>query len=273
MRREMKRLAIWFWLPASFFAGTLMFAADASAAKNPTPILVELFTSEGCSSCPPADVLLQQLDVTQPISGAQLIVLSEHVTYWDQLGWKDPYSSSVVTDRQAAFASHFGLASSYTPEMVVDGTTEFVGNDSHLVTQAIQKASSSGKVAMHISSISGDTSGKLRAYVEADALPASVKGSSADIYLVLALDHAESQVERGENKGHHLAYVAVVQSITKIGTDDKSHNFAKQVEIKIDPRTDPSNVRVIAFLQRGSGPVLGAAMGMLTTAATQRTSQ
>lgn len=273
MRREMKRLVILFWLPALLFAGTLMFAADVTPAKNSTPILVELFTSEGCSSCPPADAILQQLDVTQPVHGAQLIVLSEHVTYWDQMGWKDPYSSSAVTDRQAAFASHFGLASSYTPEMVVDGTTEFVGNDSHLVTQAIQKASSSGKVAVHISAISGDASGKLRAYVESDALPAWVKGPSSDIYLVVALDHAESQVERGENKGHHLAYVAVVQSITKIGTDDKNHNFAKQVEVKIDPRTDLSNVRVIAFLQRGFGPVLGAAMGVLPTAAAQRTSQ
>lgn len=273
MRREMKRLAIWFWLLASFFAGTLTFAADTSAAKNPIPILVELFTSEGCSSCPPADVLLQQLDVTQPIPGAQLIVLSEHVTYWDQLGWKDPYSSSVVTDRQAAFVSHFGLASSYTPEMVVDGTAEFVGNDSHLVAQAIEKASRSGKVEIHISSISGDDSGKLHAYVEADALPASIKGPSADVYFVVALDHAESQVERGENKGHHLAYVAVVQSITKIGTGDKNHNFAKQVEVKIDPHTDLSNVRVIAFLQRGSGPVLGAVMGMLPRVAAQHTSQ
>ncbi len=274
MSHKMKRLAIGLFLAAFFSSGSLMFAANTAPAANSTPILVELFTSEGCSSCPPADALLQQLDAAQPMPGAQLIVLSEHVDYWDHLGWKDPFSSSLVTERQAAYANHFGLASSYTPEMVVDGTTEFVGNNSQLAKQALEKAYHVPKVPVRISSISSDSTGKLQAYIEAGVLAASAKVSAADIYLVVALNRAESQVEHGENGGRHLTYVAVVQSLTKVGAVDKNHAFAKQVEVKIDPHADPSNLRVIAFLQqRGPGPVIGATMSTLPGSAAQRASR
>jgi hypothetical protein len=243
-------------LSCIFLTVTPLFAADTAPAATAVPILVELFTAEGCSSCPPADKLLLQLDAMQPMAGAQLIVLSEHVTYWDQLGWKDPYSSRDVTDRQAAYVNRLKLASPYTPEMVVDGTTEFIGNNPGLAKDAIEKAFRVQKVSVHISGISSDAPSKLHAYVEADAV---AKG--ADIFFVVALNHVESQVERGENKGSHLVHAAVVQSINKVGSADKNHNFAKQVEVKIDPHADLSNMRVIAFLQEhNSGPVIGAAM-------------
>ncbi len=103
--------------------------AEDSAARRPdhVPVLVELFTSEGCSSCPPADALLAKLDATQFVTGAQVIVLSEHVTYWNQDGWHDPFSLDAMTDRQARYVERFGLQSSYTPEAVVDGTAQMVG--------------------------------------------------------------------------------------------------------------------------------------------------
>jgi hypothetical protein len=256
---EMKRIAA-LLAAFTFFLAARLFAADASPKS--TPILVELFTSEGCSTCPPADDLLEKLDSVQPMPGAQLIVLSEHVDYWDKLGWKDPFSSSVVTDRQAVYAAKFKLQSSYTPQMIVDGSSEFVGNNPKLAEQALEKAVSSQKVAVRVSSISSDTPGKLHASIETDAIPPS---QNADVYFVVALNHAESQVERGENKGHHLAYVAVVESMTKVGTADKGQKFAKQIEVKINPHTDLSNVRVIAFLQQhGSGPVIGSAMSAVS---------
>jgi hypothetical protein len=223
------------------------------------PILVELFTSEGCSSCPPADELLQKMDASQPAPGAQLIVLSEHVDYWNHDGWKDPYSSALLTERQTAYVRALGLNTPYTPQIIVDGATVLRGNAAEL-DGTLQRLAAMSKFAVRIDSVTveGKTPALLRAHIGVDG---TLPRHSADIYVVVALDHAESQVLRGENSGKHLAHVAVVQEIRRIGKLEKAGSFGQDFQLKLKPGTDPANIRLVAFVQEpGPGKVLGAAL-------------
>jgi len=233
-------------------------AKAADAAKAGSSVLVELFTSEGCSSCPPADSWLQQMDSSQPVSGVNLIVLSEHVDYWNHDGWKDPYSSHLLTDRQSDYVRALGLPSAYTPQVIVDGTTDLHVNDAQQVARAFQNVASVAKVPMRISSIGfeGTNPVTMRAHVEADGQLAERKG---DIFIAIALDHADSQVTHGENGGRHLTHVAVAKELTKIGKLEKGKTFSQDVRLKLKAGAETTNIRVIAFVQEsGPGKVLGA---------------
>ncbi len=235
-------------------------AQDTSSADRAAvvPVLVELFTSEGCSSCPPVDRWLQKMDSSQPVPGAQLIVLSEHVDYWDHDGWKDPFSSSTLTDRQSAYASKLGLATVYTPQVIVDGTSELRANDSQQVNQVFRKTVTKPKIPVRITSVSTEVGVPLVAQVHVEIDGTSTQ-RDADIYMALALDHVESEVLRGENSGQRLSYVAVVQSLTRVGKLQKGRKFDQDVQMKLRRGSDPTNVRMIVFVQDGGpGEVLGA---------------
>ena len=235
-------------------------AATEASSADIHPVLVELFTSEGCSSCPPADALLQKMDASQPVAGAQLIVLSEHVDYWDHDGWKDPYSSPALTERQAAYARTLRLETPYTPQFIVDGTSEMQTDNPQQVGRIFHEAAAARKVSVRISEVSVDAGnpGVLRTRVEADGISSK---NNADLYVAVALDRVESQVLHGENGGRHLTHVAVVLELTKIGKLQKGKGFGDTVQLKLKPGTDPKNVRVVAFVQEpGPGKLLGAAL-------------
>jgi hypothetical protein len=224
-----------------------------------TPVLVELFTSEGCSSCPPADRFLEKLD-RQPIPGAEMIVLSEHVDYWNRIGWKDPYSARYYSERQSAYAKRFGLNSVYTPQMVVDGSSEFVGSDSRAADKVFGKALGILKIPVRLSLISASAPNTLGAHLETGTLDASFGPQEAEVYVAIALNRAESQVSAGENAGHKLAHVSVVRSLTRIGDLKRGQHLSQAIQMKLEPQSDPRNLRLIAFVQEPrQGRILGAA--------------
>ena len=160
-----------------FATALICVAADNGASR--VPVLLELFTSEGCSSCPPADRLLEILDQKQPVAGADLIVLSEHVDYWDRLGWKDPFSSSQYTARQQDYTNKYNFDGVYTPQLVVDGRFGLVGSDGREASSAIQKAIREQKIPIEISNVARDGN-QVTAHIEFHA-DQSFKGGRADL--------------------------------------------------------------------------------------------
>lgn len=222
--------------------GFIMVFGFSAAAQTPrAPVLVELFTSEGCSSCPPADSLLAQID-----SRGLAIVLSEHVDYWNHDGWSDPFSSPDNTARQEAYGQRFQIESVYTPQMVIDGAVQFTGSDAARASRELTAAARHPKAAVALERT-------------ATGVKIMVRGGQAGmgVYLALADDSDESRVTAGENRGRRLRHVAVVRSLRKMGKLDKEGIFER--EIALPGKT--LQQRVIVFLQEGTaGRISGAAL-------------
>ena len=225
----------------------LFFGLTLIVSAQPRPVLVELFTSEGCSSCPPADALLERLDA-QPFTDIQIIAMSEHVTYWNHQGWSDPYSSAAFTARQEDYARRF--ATSTGPSTTISGVygrSEFVGSDVRAAESAIRSAAGQPKFAISIADEGG------RTVVEVGPLPQG-KGRKAAVFVAHAANSGEQNVLGGENKGRQLKHVAIVKDLKRVGTVDERSGFKTQV------RAD-AGARLIVFVQEpGNGAVLGAAM-------------
>jgi len=227
-----------------------------------TPVLVELFTSEGCSSCPPADALLARLDEQQPISGAEVIALEEHVNYWDQLGWVDPFSGAQWTDRQQDYAAVRHDRGVYTPQMVVNGRTEFVGSHEGQARQAIAQAASQAHAEVTLSALSLNKPTEGQFKVSVAKLAGSNNGESAEVYLAITETGLHSAVKAGENSGVEVHHSAVVRSLRKIGSVDpgKDPAFSGESTIKFDKNWKRENLRAVVFVQeKRSHRVLGAA--------------
>jgi len=200
------------------------------------------------------------MDSSAPVNGAQFIVLSEHVDYWDHDGWKDPNSSAALTERQSAYVHALGLKDPYTPQLIVDGTTEMRVNDPQQADKVLQEAAAAPKIPVRISDLSVDAANPVvvRARIEADG---GSDKHDAEVFVAIALDRVESQVLRGENGGRHLTHVAVVVELKKIGKLSRGKSFDQAIQLKLKPGIDPKNVRVVAFVQEpGPGRLLGAAL-------------
>ena len=214
-------------------------------------IVLELFTSEGCSSCPPADRFLQKLIESQPAADVQIVALGEHVDYWDRLGWKDRFSSAHLTARQQTYGTRFNLESVYTPQIVVDGRTELVGTDASAARRAIDaaRARPHGVVKIAIN----PASQALRVTVTASELPPLSRGDHADIVLAITEDHLTSEVKRGENQGRVLTHAAVVRHLAAIGEADAAAPSTVQTTIPLGPDWVIGELKVIAFVQERRG--------------------
>jgi len=202
---------------ALFLAGlssTMIAEAQALPPASPNAVLVELFTSEGCSSCPPADDLLRQINGRETGQRQLIVGISEHVTYWNRLGWADPYSSTVFTQRQSAYGTHFGLDSVYTPQMVIGGREQIVGSDAAALRSALLVESRAKQIELRIVSdeVSADS---LTIHFSAQK---TVSGQALEIMAVVTDDTDRSNVLRGENAGRALQHVAVARALMHLAT-------------------------------------------------------
>lgn len=235
------------------------------------PVLVELFTSEGCSSCPPADAVLSALAKAPNVEGAQVIALEEHVDYWNQLGWTDRFSSHQFSERQGDYASAFHSDQVYTPQMIVDGQTVLVGSDMAAARAAIAKSAALPKASVQLSPASTPEHGsaKISFNVNVSDLPARGSGVVTDVLLAVTKDGLPSNVTSGENHGRRLVHDAVVEKLTVIGTIKPEQNtFTAAPVVDIPNKWRGAGLHVVVFVQeRSSRKVLGAASTDLTESA------
>ena len=222
---------------------------QALAAGAKTPVIVELFTSEGCSSCPPADAVLAELEKRQPVANAQIIALGEHVDYWNQLGWADPFSSGKFSERQQDYSRALN-ANVYTPQMIVNGQVEFIGSNLKQATDAIAKAVRAPQAKVQITRLAPD-----QISVTATDIPKVAAGDTLDILLAITETNLSTNVARGENAGRKLNHVTVVRQLTVIGTAPSA-----TAKLSFEPNWQRANLRIVAFLQeRMSRRIVGIA--------------
>jgi hypothetical protein len=214
------------------------------SATPPVPVVVELFTSEGCSSCPPADAFLIDLATKVSVPGVRVITLSEHVDYWDHDGWRDPFSSAAFTARQTAYADRGGEGDVYTPEMIVDGETAFIGSDRAAARNAIIKAASTPKapVVLAWTSTASDPAASI-------AIAPNPATRRASIVMAITEDGLHSSVSRGENAGRTIAHTSVTRRLSVVGQTSADGSFHLELPVKIDPAWNRHALRVVVFAQ------------------------
>ena len=223
--------------------GAVPALTDDGVEVPRTPVLIELFTSQGCSSCPEAEFYLAKLLRTQPLKHVRIIAVSQHVDYWDTRDWKDPFASAEHTRRQRRYAGKF-KTDVYTPQLVVDGTEHYVGSRRREVLSSIYRAGRREKAEIDLVAAWSE-SGSIDLSVSVGNVP---EGSGdLELWTVVTEDGLSVQVEAGENRGRELHHDAVARHIGETGRI-QAHQ-ARTVEIPVGADWDRNNLRVVAFIQ------------------------
>ena len=233
----------------------------SAPATGRRAVVVELFTSEGCSSCPPADALLAQLEETQPVAGAEVIPLALHVDYWNHLGWADPFSSRQFSERQGEYAAAFRTEQVYTPQMVVDGVKEFNGSNSSLAQEAIGNAAREPKGEVLLMRAPSMPGGFVHLTAQIEKFPKPTDGEVVNVLLAITESGLASDVARGENSGRRLTHVGVVRILKSLGglPEPPGTSFKGETEVLIEENWRRDNLRAVVFAQeRGTRRVLAA---------------
>jgi hypothetical protein len=233
--------------------------AWVAAAQSHTPVLVELFTSEACSSCPPADGVLARLDREQAASGVEVIPLSEHVDYWNNTGWRDRFSSPLFTSRQQDYGQALHLQSVYTPQMVVNGEAQVLGSDGNAVRAAIRAAAQGPHATVALRVAGSDT-----ASCQVRGFPPGTQ--TADVLLAVTESSLVTFVSGGENNGSRLRQSAVVRSLHTLARLDAKNGgvYSANVRLNLRPDWNRQNLKLVLFVQdRSTRRIIGAATAKL----------
>lgn len=235
----------------------------ALAADRPVPVIVELFTSEGCSSCPAADRILARLEQTQPVPGAQVVAVEEHVDYWNQLGWTDPFSSPQYRARQNDYALAFHANDIYTPQMIVNGQAVFVGSDMNRAYHEIGEAAQTATTLVELATRPNSKDPSLLDLSVQVNKPNTVKWQDSNVYLAVTENGLSTFVRGGENRGRTLRHSAVVRSFGVIGrVSPQGANGGQLVStLRLPAEWKRENLRAVVFVQeRGTLRITGASV-------------
>lgn len=232
-------------------------AAFPVAAQNEKrmPVIIELFTSEGCSTCPPADKLLQTLVREQPVDGVEIIALGEHVDYWNRFGWTDPFSSAQFTNRQGYYSVFFKNSQIYTPQMVVDGTRELRGKEGN---KALAESAKNPKGDLSLK-IENQTDNTVSLKIKIAGLPKISNGDKAVVLLAITENDLTSNVSAGENSGRKLKHIAVTRYLKTVG-DASGEKTILSADVELGKDWKRENLSAVVFVQEAqSRRILGAA--------------
>ncbi len=222
----------------------LLLGTASAQSSRPAPVLVELFTSEGCSSCPPADKLLADLQQKQPVKEAEIILLGFHVDYWNYIGWTDRFSSPQFTKRQESYAARSYERSVYTPQIIVDGVVRQF--DPYALKDDIQRSAKQPKPVTL----------ELRSSSPGNITITALGNESSEIFLAITEDDLRNDVKRGENGGRVLVHWGVVRRFLPLG--QLKNNEPKQISLARESDWRKDQLHVVAFAQdTKSGKVTG----------------